>query len=326
MGLSRSYEIAHYPYRYRIYGLNLQSALEIPELTPTDESRTDAEITFGDVPSNLDNALARYQRLEFGDGKCLLKVPGIGRFLITEGNSIRIDRREDRSRRRGQGSPVADVRVYLLGSALGALLHQRRWMPLHVSAVQADSGVWAFTGNSGAGKSTLAACLHRRFRWPIVSDDVSVLRPHDKIPMLHPGPRKLKLWQDAVNHLGFHGQRMSQDLSHTDKYQLYLEDHLPQEPGRLRALVVLDRCAAGETPGLEQLSGIRAFEAITASVYRPLFAKFFRQPEELMENKTRLAGEIEVYRFRRPWTLEGMVEQLDPLLSLMGSQPKVYGI
>lgn len=326
MGLSRSCEIEQCSYRYRIYGLNLQSALEIPELTLTDESSTDAEITFGDVPSGLENSLARYQWLEFGDGRCLLRVPGIGRFLITEGKSIRIDRREDRSRQRGQGSPVADVRVYLLGSALGALLHQRRWLPLHVSAVQAESGVWAFTGDSGAGKSTLAACLHRRFGWPLVSDDVSVLRPHDKIPLLHPGPRKLKLWQDAVNHLDLHGQRMSQDLSHTDKYQLYLEDHLPQKPGRLRALVVLDRCAAGETPGLEQLSGIRAFEAITASIYRPLFAKFFREPEELMVDKTRLASEIDVYRFRRQWSLEGMVEQLDPLLNVIGAQPKVYGV
>ncbi|EWG98231.1 hypothetical protein [Halomonas sp. BC04] len=92
--------------------------------------------------------------------------------------------------------------MYLLGTALGALLHQRHWFPLHVSALATPSGAWAFTGESGAGKSTLAAWLHHHCGWPLISDDVAVVKPGEMIPRLHPGPPRLKLWQDALAMLG----------------------------------------------------------------------------------------------------------------------------
>ena len=63
----------------------------------------------------------------------------------------------------------------MLGTALGVLLHQRGLFALHASGVATPSGAWLFTGHSGAGKSTLVAWLHRRFGWPILSDDVTVV-------------------------------------------------------------------------------------------------------------------------------------------------------
>ncbi|MEG8053162.1 hypothetical protein QP185_07710 [Sphingomonas aerolata] len=51
---------------------------------------------------------------------------------------------------------------YLLGTALGALLHQRALLPLHCNAIVHDGKAFLFCGDSGAGKSTLAAVFEAR--------------------------------------------------------------------------------------------------------------------------------------------------------------------
>lgn len=86
------------------------------------------------------------------------------------------------------GVPARDVRQYLLGMSLGVLLYQRDWLPMHVSALHTPTGVWAFTGHSGAGKSTLGAWLHYTQGWPMISDDVAVIKPEDSQAYLYPGP------------------------------------------------------------------------------------------------------------------------------------------
>ena len=51
----------------------------------------------------------------------------------------------------------SDVRVFLLGSCIGALLHQRGILVLHAGAIHTDKGAVLFTGPWGIGKSTLLA-------------------------------------------------------------------------------------------------------------------------------------------------------------------------
>ena len=302
-------------YRYQVYGLTVDSALEIPELSPAGDAKAEVSIRIGPVAEQLDDVTERFNGIEYGPDACLLEVPEVGRFLIENGRSITVDRRVDRKRRRGHGVPLADIRLFLLGSTFGALLHQRGWLPLHVSAIESDNGVWAFTGDSGAGKSTTVGWLHRRFGWPIVSDDVSVIRPDQSQPLLHPGPRKLKLWQDAVDHLDCHDEHLVRDLSNTPKFQLYLSDQHHYQPRPLQALVILDRCDENESPSLEKLTGTRAFEALMGAVYRPYMAEWFREPRELMQDLVNLCNQINVYRFRRQWSLEQMEQQLEPVLN-----------
>ena len=301
-------------YRYQVYGLTVDSDIEIPELAPADHEIPDARIRLGFVPEHLSDPIGSAGWIEYDKHSCLFRSEGVGRFLVEHGNTITIDRREDRSRKRGEGTPLADVRVYLLGSAFGALLHQRGWLPMHVSAIHSDRGVWAFTGDSGAGKSTLAGWLHYRFGWPIVSDDVSALKPYDSLPDLHPGPRKIKLWQDAVDYLNCHDQRLVQDLSNTPKFQLYLSDRHHYQPRPMQSLVVLGRCQDGEKSSLEKLEGSQAFQAVMAAVYRPFMAEWFREPTELMQDLVSLCSQIDVYRFCRPWSLEQMEQQFKPVL------------
>jgi hypothetical protein len=305
-------------FAYRVYGLAVASEIELPELPASSlDAPVDLLIRFGEVPEHLDDVQHQSSWFEANARACLITVPELCRLHVRDGREITID-----CGIRHDGLPLraADVRLYLLGSAMGAALHQRGLLPLHVSAVRAPNGVWAFTGPSGAGKSTLSASLHLRYGLQLVSDDVSALQLDQRRPMVFPGPRKLKLWQDAAEHLRCDPGDLVQDLSGTDKFQLYLGDDRPEMnpgPEPLRALVLLEPSAQPCAPRLERLSGGSAFDVCLTALYRPYMADWSRPREAVMADLLALCSRIEVYRFQRHWSLTAMEEQLAPLLDAM---------
>lgn len=307
-------------YCYRVYGLRVHSELEFPELCPdASTGASDVEIRLGDVPEGLSAPIRRFERVEHSHDACLLRVEGVARYLIEQGARITIDCSAAQSDRRGEGPRAADVRLFALGSAFGALLHQRALVPLHVSAVTVGDRLWAFTGPTGAGKSTLAAWLSMRLGTPVFSDDVAVLAPGRSSAELHAGPRKLKLWDDAVELLGCQGVRLVRDLSNTAKFQLYLEPAQTIEAMPLSALVVLDQAEPGEAATLDKVRGIKKFRACRRSVYRPHMAAWFRDRHDYINDLLALAQCIEVWRFRRHWSLSDIESQAEPLLDAMAA-------
>ena len=82
----------------------------------------------------------------------MLEYPGAATFLIRGGREIVIDA--------APGVEQRLIRLFLLGPALALLLHQRRFLVLHASAVMIDGAAVAFVAEKGMGKSTLAAALH----------------------------------------------------------------------------------------------------------------------------------------------------------------------
>lgn len=301
-------------YSYRTYGLRIGSQLELPELPESLPcAQPDVVIEAGEVEDSLDGATFRNNWLEMGDDRCQINIKGIARYQVTNGQKILIDRRVSRDEQ-AVAAP-GDIRLFLLGGALGALLHQRQWLPLHISALKTTSGVWAFTGDSGAGKSTLGVWLHHTLGWPLVTDDVAIIKPDENLPYLHPGPPRVKLWKDALAALGIQMDGLVRDLTRADKYHLMLKEGFQDTAHPLTALVILERGKEGETAILERIKGVEAFKGIMSSLYRPEMAEAFNSNKRLMQDVASLSAQIYVYRFRRPWALEGFERGLAPLLT-----------
>lgn len=300
-------------HHYRAYGLRISSQIELPELLAIPEGEdSDIHILTPGVSEKLEGGKPDGPWVQVAEERCQLLVKGVARYRVEEGRRILVDRRvphED-----GVFPEAGDVRLYLLGSALGVLLHQRRCLPLHVSALQTPAGLWAFTGHSGAGKSTLGAWLHYTHGWPIASDDVAVVRPEDELPYLYPGPPRLKLWKDALAALDIDRDGLIRDLARADKYHLMLQKGFQTDPQPLRALVILERAEEGEVASLEPVTGVAAFKAVMSSLYRPELGRGFNSPARLLRDSAKLADQIDVYRFRRPWSLGEMEENTKPLL------------
>ena len=114
-------------HHYSVFGLNVRSSVPLPELFPAAQGKgPDVTISIGPeleaddpVPAVTDT-----------DGGIIISIPEIGRFRISGGNEISIEP--------VAGVPDRNLRLYLLGSVFGALLHQRGLLPLHANAVEID--------------------------------------------------------------------------------------------------------------------------------------------------------------------------------------------
>lgn len=182
------------PHSYRAFGLTIRSCLPLPELLPADaDTNVDVEILYRDVPTELPDALARGVRYQAAKDRLLLTVDGVARYLVEQGRRISIAR--------DAAADDDDVRVFLLASVFGALLHQRQDLVLHGSAVEWKGEAVVFMGHSGVGKSTLASAFRKKGH-PILTDDLCVIRPATDGRMLaHPGFPQTKLWLDSLKQL-----------------------------------------------------------------------------------------------------------------------------
>lgn len=179
-------------HQYSIYGLQIASELRLAELLPG-EGPTDVVIRRGRVPNELPDAKKRGVLYEAAPGRLRLAIRGIARYLVSDGKEIVVEVEPE--------ADEADVRVFLFGSAMGALLLQRGILPLHASAIEYDGGCVVFAGPSGHGKSTLAAAFHREGYRVLADDVLAVTVANGEAPQAYAAEPELKLWGDALEEL-----------------------------------------------------------------------------------------------------------------------------
>lgn len=307
-------------YWYRTCGLTIRSQLEVPELSaiqPTPDDEDVVDIVLGEVPRTLPGGRQAAPWLQTSDRQCLVGSPNVARYLVDDGCKITVDRRNQASSE--ACARDGEVRTYLLGTVLGALLHQRQWLPLHVSTIKTSDGAVAFTGSSGAGKSTLVAYLHYRLGFPLASDDLAVLKPADLNPLLYPGPPRLKLWTTALDALGLSKAGLTRDLAREDKFHIHQTADCQNQPEPLSKLVILTRGEPDQPATIRRIRGIEAYRVFMHSIYRPALCRLYFDQARLHDFGGRLVGQIEVYEYRRPWELAAMeanASQLCQALSL----------
>ena len=180
-------------HRYRVYGLNVHSEIELPELVTADES-AELTIRFGSVEHLPEDADQQAHAIWVTDSETCLTYSGIGAFLIRNGNEIIMDI-----------VPTVEervIRLAVLGPSLSVALHQRGLLVLHSSAVAIAGAAVGFMAHSGGGKSSLAAALHARGH-QVIADDLAVVQfNQNQKPALLPGFPQLKLWPEAAMTVG----------------------------------------------------------------------------------------------------------------------------
>jgi hypothetical protein len=252
-------------YRYPAHRLSVESEIAIPEL-PEDLAPADAtasspavEVSLGPVPGTLTDPEAQSFLIDASPGKYLLRVPGVARYLVSGGRSIRIDP--------VPGTDLDSVRFFLLEAAFGALLQQRNLMPLHASAVDTPRGAVLFAGPSSVGKSSLAAALLGR-GYPIIADEICAVTQNEAKILALPALPRLLLWRDVIDELGLWASGVRKARLNLDKYHVpvpsagFATRSSPIHTVYLLELTNSPHCA------VLPLSGVASVKALTSAGFR----------------------------------------------------------
>ena len=221
------------------------------------------------------------------DGSVLLNIHNVTRILVQNGASITVDILQQDS--------TASWRLFLLGSALGFLCHQRGLFPLHAATVKIGNRTVALAGHSQVGKSTLAFELTRRGHG-LLSDDVTVLRMEPKIEVLPAFPR-LKLWRATLTALGIETTGLPRVRETMEKYDLR------PRAGFDPAFVPLDAIVSlrdGPEPIVLARSQAEAMPLVNGYVFRRQGALHLGRRVALFAQAALIANTVPVYSLERP--------------------------
>lgn len=268
--------------RYRLYGLTLDSSIDLPELEPVAiTGPADVEIRRG-APDDETLPGFRCER--------------VARYSVSKGTRIWVDAEP--------GADPRDVRLFILGSAMGMILHQRGILPLHGNAIDVGGKAMVFMGKSGAGKSTLAAWFHDRGH-ALLSDDVSVVAMRDETPWIMAGPPRLRLWRDALVRSGRPAEGFERSYLDDEEWDKFDVPIAQGRPGGLPlgAIFLLER---GRARTIERLGGAAAVEAISANTYRGSWIVPLGDLERHWRTTLALASTVPVFRVTRPFDARRM--------------------
>lgn len=304
--------IGGHTFRYAFHGLRIASDIQLAELVelPDDDIREgepDVIVRLGKVAPMLEGITRIAEDYLVSDGEILLQVAMAGRYHARDGKLLTVEPHA--------GADPGAVQLFLIGSGLAAILHQRELLPLHACAVAHRGECIAFLGNSGAGKSTLAAMLSQRgFR--LLTDDVLVTRPDSEGGLLaEPSLPILKLWPQALDAAGLQDTQSPFEARNFNKHRIATPERFASETLPLTRLYFLRwLLPATAAPEIVPLDGFSALRAIRSNVYRPGLIEALGREHPFMIQCSRLLSRARTFEFRRPMDLAQADAQIDALL------------
>ncbi len=278
-------------YHYRAFSLNIASEIPVTgfETAAAAATAVDVNIRSGEVPESLPNAINIGVLYQNTDKEFLLRVEGVAAYYIRNGNEITVQRL-------GKATE-GEVSAFLTGTSFGALLHQRRLLPLHACTVLFKDKCLVFAGISGVGKSTLAAALIGQ-GGTLIADDISVIDFSGTKPAVCPAFPYIKIWEDSLVHLGLSAAGLEPVRGELKKYYLPVEQ-FSRDYTAIDQVFIL---ATHNKPEIEikPLQGMDKFRSLKKHTYlfRGLPKTGLEQNHFLLANQ--LAGQVPMSTLIRP--------------------------
>lgn len=219
-----------------------------------------------------------------------LDVMGVARYYAERGERIVVVPYPD--------AEEAAVNLYLNGSALGAILHQRRMMPFHGSSFFQDGVGVMVCGQSGMGKSsiTMAACLKGA---TFINDDISPVAALGDGFVIQHLRTIIKLWDDSLKKLGIPQDGLQHIQNNINKF--YLEQPIDPQDTYPLDLVVILRKHNKPVISSEEIKGLDKFRILKNQLYRHTYLSGMPEVERhYFANLVRLADRTRLVAVTRP--------------------------
>jgi len=255
--------------RFPLKDVNITLVNSIPEITD----------------SLYSDAFTRINQSEF-----TLKVDGVADYYAHLGKEVRYSIYP--------GATKENIELYLNGSVYGAILHQRKIIPLHGSCFNYHGLGMMICGDSGAGKSSLTASFWQdgaRF----LTDDVTPLMFKNDRAYIWNMSDRIKLWNDTLMQLGHKNTGLKRVTPETDKYYFPI-DKDKEELSTLDCIYIIE-IRNDDDINFEELNGPEKFGALRGEIYRPEYLKGMPENEKLyFQQLINISNGLRVIKVIRP--------------------------
>ncbi len=280
-------------YLYEAFGFRLSCEIPFPELNllPLRKERPDIEVSLADL-SEFRSRLAEANKRFIVDPKqVVFQVADTATFRIVDGHKIFVSPM--------LGADIDKIRLYILGTCMGAILMQRKILPLHGSAIAIEGKAYAFIGDSGAGKSTLASVfLNSGCR--LLSDDVIAvsLSGEQRIPLVTPSYPQQKLWRESMDVFGMQVGDYRPLFERENKYAIpvsnYSNDSMP-----LAGLFELERTNRDHVK-LQPMQKLERLPMLYRHTYRNFLVSRMGLASWHFDVTAAIAGNVDCFQVSRP--------------------------
>lgn len=187
-----------------------------------------------------------------------MQVEGVAEFYACDGKVIEYAL--------VPGADENAVELYLNGSVYGAILHQRKVIPLHGSSFRYRGLGIMICGDTGAGKSSLTAsfCINGA---EFLTDDVTPVLLKSGTPYIWAMSDRMKLWRDTLVQLGREEDELHRIHPEMEKF-FYTMNTAAGNIFRLDQICIL-MVKETKTVEFEELTGSSKFSALRNEIYRP---------------------------------------------------------
>ncbi len=232
--------------------------------------------------------------MQINEDDFYLKVNEVANYRVQKGNIIKIFPHKN--------SDIASIKLFLNGSVLGAILHQRATLPFHGSCFEYNQKGIMICGVSGAGKSSVTAAFCQNGA-KFINDDITPIEITPNKTTIIPIKTKIKLWDDSLVKLDIVTTDLEKIRPNLEKFYLPVEKDFNKQQ-TLHHIFVLSTHTKNDFESFE-LEGMAKFNTLRKQIYRKIYLKGMPETEKkYFKQLFLLEKNVRVTRIVRPQLAE----------------------
>ena len=247
----------------------------------------------GFSPVNLEPILNPHfacTQLQVDEDDFYLNVIDVASYRVKNGNSVQVFAHEK--------ADLASIKLFLNGSVLGAVLHQRGILPFHGSCFQYEQKGILICGQSGAGKSSVTAAFCQSGA-VFINDDITPVEITESETNIIPIKTRIKLWDDSIKKLEIENDNFDKIRPSLDKFYLPNAEEF-QSKQALHHIFILSQHNKEEFESHE-LEGMAKYNVLRQQIYRKMYLKGMPERQKTyFKQLFLLSKNVKVTRIMRP--------------------------
>lgn len=304
--------------KYLVFGLVVDTPISLPEAYPAEpRASADVVINIGAVSDDFPKDELYYQSRRgrlwwqaMPEGGRVLFNCLSGLYDVRGGNSITIQLYP--------GADMEQAKIFLLGTAMGAIQAQRGRIPLHGGAVYTSRGALIVSGVQGSGKSTMASAFVCN-GYEYLTDDVSSVSIKDGQAEIVPAYPQRKLARDACAPLGYDAGTLTLVDSKRDKLAVRDQENWRKCPAPLAFIIELHALDGGAGVTVNPIKGHEKLTCVMRNLYRAwMHLPGIKMDPRIFKKILSIAAQAEIYSVGVPRDINGIRQSAHEISCALG--------